>query len=75
MTHACCPSCRLRFTPAAAAYLEACPTCGKPPQPVDRAEQTLGFRLVTQADLIDALPAAAVVALPVPSPPGGPRDR
>ena len=28
MTHVCCPSCRLRFSPAAAAYLVSCPECG-----------------------------------------------
>ena len=67
MTHVCCPSCRLRFTPAAAAYLEACPTCGEPPKRVNRAEWTIGFRLVTQGDPVDALPAAASVALPVPT--------
>ena len=27
MTHVCCPRCRLRFTPAAAAYIVACPEC------------------------------------------------
>jgi len=62
MTHVCCPSCRLRFTPAAAAQLEACPGCGEPPR-FASAEGTVGFRLVTQGDHRDALPAAVAVAL------------
>ena len=64
MTHVCCPGCRLRFTPAVAAYLEACPTCGKPPEPVTAAEQTLGFGLYTPpADDLPELPTALAAAL------------
>ena len=45
MTHVCCPDCRLRFTPATAAYLAACPACGEPPQTVAGPERMVGFRL------------------------------
>ena len=73
MTHVCCPSCRLRFTPAAAAYLEACPTCGGPPQPSASVESTLGFRLIATDQIrLDALPDAVAAALPPPDAPRGP---
>jgi hypothetical protein len=68
MTHVCCPSCRLRFTRAAAAYLEACPTCGESPQTVQSAERILGFRLVTPEELVAAFDAAAAVTMPLPDP-------
>lgn len=67
MTQVCCPSCRLRFTRAAAAYLVACPECGQPPQPVPSAERVVGFRLVADDydyDDSDVAPAAIAVALP-----------
>jgi len=67
MTHVCCPSCRLRFTAAAAARLEACPGCGEPPQ-FASAEGTVGFRLVTQHDHREALPAAIAVAMRTDAP-------
>jgi hypothetical protein len=59
MTQACCPSCGLRFTGAAAARLTACPECGEPPQLVPSAEHVLGFRLWADAGRSD-LPAVAV---------------
>lgn len=68
MTHVCCPSCRLRFTPAAAAHLVACPECGAPPQPIPSAERALGYRLISDDDRSDALPQAVAVAMPVPAP-------
>jgi hypothetical protein len=68
MTQVCCPSCRLRFTRAAAAYLVACPGCGEPPQTIDRAEATIGFRLAPRDDLPDELLQAVAVALPVHDP-------
>jgi hypothetical protein len=46
MTHVCCPTCRLRFTPAAAAHITACPECGNSPQPIASLERTFGFPLV-----------------------------
>ncbi len=64
MTHVCCPSCRLRFTRAAAAHLMACPQCGEPPQPVPTAQRALGFRLVIDDDGSDA-PHAIAVAMPI----------
>jgi hypothetical protein len=67
MTHTCCPSCRLRFTPAAAAYLTACPECGNAPQTIAGLERTFGFGLIRLDDLPHELPcaaAAAVITLP-----------
>ena len=67
MTHLCCPSCRLRFTPAAAAYLRACPECGEPLHQRTLSE-TLGFRKSELHDAPAAMPAALAVTLPVPDP-------
>jgi hypothetical protein len=67
MTHFCCPGCRLRFTPASAVVLLACPECGEPPQPAS-LERTFGFRLFAPQDLPDSLPEAVAVSIPVPSP-------
>jgi hypothetical protein len=72
MTHVCCPSCRLRFAPAIAAYLEECPSCGEPLQPGVSAQHLIGFSLVTQDDLRAALPGAIAVTLPHPDPREGP---
>jgi hypothetical protein len=66
MTHACCPRCRLRFTPAAAAYLVACPECGELPQLTASLERSLGFRLVGPEDLPHELPHALAVSIPIP---------
>jgi hypothetical protein len=64
MTHACCPSCRLRFTATAAAHFDACPACGEPPQRL-RADEVLGLRLVTVDEIAEAFPVAAAIAMPV----------
>jgi len=71
MTHICCPDCRLRFTPAAAAYLAACPQCGKVPQPVAGLERAIGFRLFRLVDVPRSLPEAVAVSIPIPDPGGG----
>ncbi len=55
MRHVCCPRCRLRFTPAAAAYFTACPECSNSPEPIATLERTLGFRLVGPEDHSDAM--------------------
>jgi hypothetical protein len=68
MTHACCPRCRLRFTPAAAAYITACPECGESPQPIASGECTFGFRLVGPEDLPHELPHATAVSITFPEP-------
>jgi hypothetical protein len=68
MTQVCCPTCRLRFTRAASAYLVACPKCGEPPQLVSSAHLTIGFRLFAHDDLDDAPPRAIAVAMPLPAP-------
>jgi hypothetical protein len=70
MTHLCCPPCRLRFTPAAGAYLVACPECGEPPRLIAGLERTFGFRLVGPEDLPHELPHAVAVSFPVPKPGG-----
>ena len=76
MTHMCCPSCRLRFTRAAAAYLLACPQCGELVQAVPSALGVLGFRLFADAEIAEVLGPVVSAALPahVPGvdPPGPP---
>jgi hypothetical protein len=73
MTHVGCPSCRLRFTAAAAAYLVACPQCGRPPQPVAGAEGVVGFRLFVPEDAPRELPQAVAVSIPIEDPDAGRR--
>ena len=68
MGHLCCPNCRLRFTPAAAAYIMACPECGDPPRPIASLERTLGFRLVGPEDLPHELPYAVARSIALPDP-------
>jgi len=69
MTHACCPDCRLRFTPAASAYLAVCPQCGEPPRPITSLQGAFGFRLFTSDDLCSTpLPEALAVSIPIPDP-------
>jgi hypothetical protein len=68
MTNVCCHRCRLRFTPAAAAYIIACPECGDPPQPNASRERTLGFRLVGPEDLPHELPYAIAVSIALAQP-------
>jgi hypothetical protein len=63
MINVCCPHCRLRFTPAAAAYITACPECGDSPQTIASLQRTLGFRLVGPEDLPDELPHATAVSI------------
>ena len=70
MTRLCCPQCRLRFTPAAEAYLAACPECGQSPQPIVDLDRAVGFRLVGPEDLPHELPQAAAAYLPLPDLPG-----
>jgi hypothetical protein len=66
MTHVCCPRCRLRFTPAAAAYITGCPECGDSPQPIANQERIIGFRLVGPEDLPHELPYATAVSITLP---------
>ena len=66
MTHVGCPSCRLRCASAAAAYLGACPQCGRAPQPIADAEGAVGFRVFIVKDPPQELPEAVAVSLPVP---------
>jgi hypothetical protein len=69
MTHVGCPSCRLRFTPAAAAYLLACPECGRPPQAIVHAEGLVGFRVFVPEHVPEELPEAVAVSVPILDPP------
>jgi hypothetical protein len=68
MTHICCPRCRLRFTPAAAAYIIACPERGDLPQTIASLECTLGYRLIGPEDLPHELPYATTVSITLPEP-------
>ena len=72
MTRACCPSCRMRFTSASAAYLDACPTCGQALQSVSSAQAALGYRLFEFSESLPEMPIAVEAALPVPPLPHGP---
>lgn len=69
MIRACCPDCRLRFSPAATVYLDACPECGQSPTAAASPESVVGFRLIRLADRSDAHdPAALAVRVPMPDP-------
>jgi hypothetical protein len=70
MTRLCCLGCRLRFAPAATAYLSWCPECGLPPTPVDDPGSLVGLKLFAAPNLADVLPEAMAVSLPRPEPPG-----
>jgi hypothetical protein len=72
MTHLCCPRCRLRFSPAAGAYLVACPECGELPQS-SSLEATVGFRMFRLEHGANSLPEAVAVSLLIPEP-GGARS-
>jgi hypothetical protein len=66
MTRVCCPSCRLRFNRAAAAYLVTCPQCGSHLDQVSGAQHTLGFRLFEPDELPESLPDAMAIAMQDP---------
>ena len=66
MTRACCHSCQLRFTPAAAAALTTCPICDVPLDTA-RAAALMGYRLQLEGDPLPELPAVIAAALGVPS--------
>lgn len=71
MTHACCANCRIRFTPAVAAHLLACPACGEPLQPLDALAGAVGYRLFRLEDVPRDLPDAIAVSMPIPDPGSG----
>ena len=56
----------MRFTPAAAAYIIACPECGDSPQAMTSLERTFGFRLVGPEDLPHELPYGTAVSITFP---------
>jgi hypothetical protein len=72
MTHVGCPTCRLRFSAASAAYLVACPECGRPLEPIAGAERVVGFRLFAIEDAPQELPEAVAVSIRIPDPGIGP---
>ena len=63
MTRACCPSCRLRFS-RAAAHLTNCPECGERLRAGGAAAETLGYRLFDAVDTPREFPIAVEAALP-----------
>jgi hypothetical protein len=63
MTHVACPYCGLRFT---AAYVAACPECGRPPQLFVGPQDVVGFRLFVAEDLPLPIPEAVAVSMPLP---------
>jgi hypothetical protein len=65
MTHACCPSCRLRFSRGAAASLDACPRCTQPLHRTAVAEDALGYSLFDISDPSVEVPAARAIALAI----------
>ena len=67
MTRACCHSCQLRFTPAAATALTACPICDVPLDRTARAAAVMGYRLQLEGDPLPELPAVIAAALVAPS--------
>lgn len=69
MTRSCCPSCRLRFTRAAAAALVACPSCGDPLEEVGDVVELVGYRLATDPLESQVMAAAMAVSLRSPSDP------
>lgn len=66
--HLCCPRCRLRFTPAAAAAIIGCPECGDSPQPIASLELTFGFRIIGPEDLPHESPYATAISIALPRP-------
>lgn len=73
MTPVCCPSCRLRFAAAAAAYLVRCPECGGPPERIASFERAVGFRPFGPQDIPHSVAQAVAVSIPVHEP-GGARS-
>jgi hypothetical protein len=68
MNHVSCPACQLRFTPAQAAGLPSCPTCGGPLQTLAGPAAAMGFRLFESEPDSQPLPEAIAVAMPTPGP-------
>jgi hypothetical protein len=66
VTRGACQNCRLRFTPAATAYLEACPVCGGSLVVLDRADAALGLRLFNAEDVAAPSPTAVAARMPIP---------
>jgi hypothetical protein len=74
MTNACCTSCRIRFSPAAAAHLTTCPACGEALEHLNGLAGAVGYRLFRLEDNPRPLPEAIEVSMPIPDPWSGRRD-
>lgn len=72
MIRTCCPECRLRFSPAATVYLDACPECGQPPQTMSSLQDVVGFRLIRLEVFrrVDPESAAAAISVQIRDPTG-----
>ena len=68
MSNACCPDCRLRLGAPEAAYLSACPQCGRPVVLMSDLAGIVGFRRFVPEPSPEPLPTAIAVSLPVPDP-------
>lgn len=64
MSHLCCPSCRLRFSRAAAAFPN-CPVCDRRLVTLPGGASLVGCALFDPADSPQTLPEAIAVAIPV----------
>ena len=65
MTRSCCPSCRLRFTHAAAAVLVACPSCDEELHEVSDVAELVGYRLLTDPPEVQIMAAAMALRHPL----------
>jgi hypothetical protein len=66
VTRGSCPDCCLRFTPAATAYLPACPVCGGSLVVLDRPEAAVGLRLFIPDEVPVPSPTAIAARMPIP---------
>ncbi len=66
MSPACCPSCRLRFTPEATARFTVCPECSAPLEADVALRDSVGYRLHGMTNPPGESPLAVEVSLPGP---------
>ncbi len=66
MNHAACPDCQVRFTPAQAAGMPSCPTCGGPLVVLSGPDLAVGLSLFEPDPSAAPLPEARTAALPIP---------
>ena len=68
MTHTSCPSCRIRFTPAVASALAACPHCGNSLHTSANPKDVIGLRLFRPQDAPHPGPEAIAISVALPDP-------